>query len=225
MDVIERVGSSSEAADLAERLSWFNAALAEVRTTASVELAHGIRELRDDTRDRLAHPDRDYPDQLAEAVAELGRRYLRRTDELTRTAATRALTGLDVAVPPLIVEWAPHAIPAPPRRSRWSAEETVVAVSSVLGAASLTRWTLFASTLPAPVTAGVSVWLVLGGAWALTSTRRTAARRNGLQQWTNEVVNDARSAMESAFAQRLVDAQRRMRELFRQLARELDATP
>ena len=215
MDVIERPGPSQPALGNPARLQWFDNALAGVRTTASTELAAAIRELRDDSRARLRHPDPDYPQQLADAVRELSRRYLRRTHDLTRAVATHALTGLDLAVPPLVVEWSPPPISPAPSRGRWTAEETAIAATSVIGAATLARWTTFAAALPAPLTAGVSVSLVLGVAWGLTSTRRSTAERARLQQWTAEVLNDTRSALESAFTQRLLDAQLRMRETLR----------
>lgn len=199
--------------DVAGRLSWFNDELVEVRTTASTELADGIRQLRDESRTRLARPDRHYPRQLADGIAELGLRYLHRTHDLTHTAAARALNGLDTAVPPLIVEWTPPVISPAPRRRGWSAEEGTIVATSVIGAATLARWTTFAGALPAPLTAGVSVSLVVGVAWGLTSTRRAAAERARLQQWTTEVLHDTHSVLESAFTQRLVDARRGMRQV------------
>ncbi len=213
MDVIDRGGPPARGAELAGRLSWFADELAQVRTTASSELAQGIRQLRDETRARLEVPDPDYPELLAAAVAELGRRFLRRTHDLTYAAAARTLAGLDTAVPPLIVEWTPPPISPAPRRDRWSAEERAIAVSSMIGAATLARWPVLVGTLPAPLTAGVSVSLVLGAAWALASTRRSGAERARLRQWTNEVLNDTRSVLESDFTQRLVDARRRMRHV------------
>lgn len=208
--------------ELAERSRGFLDDLAEVRTTASAELAEGIRQLRGDSRTRLTRPDVHYPEHLAEAVAELGRRYLRRTHDLTHAAAARAVTGLDVAVPPLMLEWAPTSI-SPPRRGRWWGEERMIAVSSVIGAATLAKWPMFAGAFPAPVTAGVSVSLVLALAWWLASTKRSAAERARLERWTNEVLNDTRSTLESAFAQRLMDAQRQMRHALHQHAARLDA--
>jgi hypothetical protein len=232
VDVIERTelqppppvqpAQPPPAAELGRRLRWFTDALAGVRTTASTELATGIRELRNDARIRRRRPDRDYPSDLVVAVAELGRRYLVRTHELTHAVATQALTGLGTAVPPLIIDWTPPALPPAPHRAWWSAEESAIAVSSVIGAATLARWTMFAGGLPAPLTAGLSVSLVLGVAWSTTSTRRSAAERNRLEQWTNEVLNDTRSALEAAFAQRLVDANHRMREVFHERADMMD---
>jgi hypothetical protein len=225
MDVIERgaPGTRHGAVELAERSRGFLDDLAEVRATASADLADGIRELRGESRTRLARPDVHYPEHLAEAVAELGHRYLRRTHDLTYAAAARALTGLDAAVPPLVVEWAPSSISPPPHRGRWGGEERTIAVSSVIGAATLARWPMFAGTLPAPVTAGVSVSLVLAVAWWLASTKRCAAERASLERWTNEVLNDTRSTLESAFAQRIMDAQRQMRHVLQHQAARLDA--
>lgn len=215
MDVIDRgrPAPPPRAVDLAGRLSWFNDELVQVRTTASTELAQGIRQLRDETRVRLAVPDPRYPDLLAAAVAELGRRYLRRTHDLTYTTAERALSGLDVAVPPLTGGWEPPALSPPPHRARWSAEERAIAATSVFGAATLARWPLMVGALPAPLAAGVSVSLVLGIAWALASTKRAGTERARLQQWTAEVLHDTHSVLESAFTQRLVDAKRRMRHV------------
>jgi hypothetical protein len=225
MAVIDRGAASAHqrGLELAERSRGFLDDLAEARATASSDLARGIRELREDSRTRLARPDVHYPDHLTAAVTELGRRYLHRTHNLTHAAAARALPGLDVTLPTFVVEWTPSAISPPPRRRRWSAEEAMIAVTSVIGAGTLVRWPMFTGAFPAPLTAGVSVSLVLALAWWLASTKRSAAERAKLERWTTEVLNDTRITLESAFAQRYLDAQRQMRHLLQQQADRVDA--
>ncbi|MGI8815880.1 MAG: hypothetical protein ACR2G2_11580 [Pseudonocardia sp.] len=259
MDVIERRALATDQAlrrraeelaahrrELAERPRRLGTELAQARLGASTALTAGLRQLSEDARARLAHPDRGYPELLAVAVVELGERYLCRAEELTTAAAGRALAGLDTTPPALAAtdwvprpdwasrpdwvarpdwasrpDWVPPLISPPPDRGRWPADEQVLAVAGLSAGAGLVRLAWIGGP-PAPVTAGLAVSAAMAVAWWVTRTRRVAAERARLTQWTSEVLAELRTSLEVAFAERLLELEPRVRAALAELSARLD---
>jgi hypothetical protein len=87
----------------------------------------------------------------------------------------------------------------------------------------LVRLPWMAGGPPSPQACGITVSVGLGIAWWLASSRRAAAEADTLTRWTEEVLRDVQRNLESASAQRRLDAQRRMRQVFLHLADRLEA--
>lgn len=212
---------------LAERARLLRTDLARTRVLASGELTAGLRRLRDDARAHLERADatarRGYPEVLAVAVAELGRRYRCRTEELLAGATRRVLAGLAAAsIRPADCR-APAAVCRPPTRARWPAEERLIVVGGVSAGAGLVRWCWVGGWLPPGPSVGTAVALAVGVGWWLVAARRAASERARLAHWTNEVLADTRAGLDGLFAERLLDAERRVSATLGRLGTRLDA--
>ncbi|GAA5159361.1 hypothetical protein GCM10023321_40400 [Pseudonocardia eucalypti] len=184
------------------------AELAEARLRAAGELAEALRTLRDDSRAYLesAHgPARaEFPAVFRTAVLELTDRFGARLNH----------------------RFGPGPPPSPPRScppgraARFRLEARLTVAASVSGAIGLGRLAVEpalaaprAVGLPAElglVLVSVLVGVLVGLAGQVARSRRAGAERACLARWAAEGLADLRAALETALAQRVLHAERRL---------------
>lgn len=184
------------------------AELAGARLRAAGELAEALRTLRDDARAYLdsAHgPARaEFPAVFRTAALELTDRFGAR---LNRWFGPGPLPN-------------PPRLHPPGRAARFRLEARLTVAASVSGAIGLGRLAVEpalaaprAVGLPAElglVVVSVLVGVLVGLAGQLARSRRAGAERASLARWAAEGLADLRAALETALAQRVLHAERRL---------------